>query len=504
MRRRSSGRRCWTRCGTLRHTTRYSCEMTAAAIYARISDDSDGTGLGVDRQVKDCTALVIRRGWTITGTYVDNDVSATMGGRGGRLTRGGKRREYERMIRAIKAGTITAVAVWDVDRLSRAPRELEDWIDLADQHGLQLASVGGEIDLATEQGRMMARMKGVVGRYETEQTKRRVTRKIAEMAEAGIPHGPVRYGWRRVIDHDGNGRRSGFHDELHPAQAAIVRECATRVLAGESLRQIALDLNRRGERTMRGDTWRSVNVSRLLQRPCNAGLRVHQGRVIGPSLAPAILDRDTWDRVCALLSDPDRRTTEFGGQRRHLLSGLARCGADGCNGTMGVTKAANGRTMYQCRVCWSVSRSQVPLDDLVERIMVARLERPDALDVLLAGDPTAVKAAREEIATVSAKLALAADQYADDEITAEQLRRINGRLRPRLRAAAAARDSALPAAIPARVVGPEAATRWHSAPLAGKRALIEALLVVTLLPAGRGARTDLDFDPSTVRIDWVG
>jgi site-specific DNA recombinase len=472
--------------------------MIAAAIYARISDDSDGTGLGVDRQVKDCTALATRRGWTITGTYVDNDVSATRGGKGGRLTRGGKRREYERMIRAIKAGTITAVAVWDVDRLSRAPRELEDWIDLADQHGLQLASVGGEIDLATEQGRMMARMKGVVGRYETEQTKRRVTRKIRESAEAGIPHGPVRYGWRRVIDYDGNGRRIGFHDELHPAQATIVRECAGRVLAGESLRQIALDLNRRGERTMRGDKWRSVNVSRLLQRPGNAGLRVHQGKVIGPSLAPAILDSDTFDRLVALLSDPARRSTDLGGQRVHLLTGLARCGIAGCNGTMGVTKAANGRTMYQCRACWGVSRSQLPVDDLVERIMIARLQRPDALDVLSTGDPGTVKAARDEIAAVTARLAIAADQFADDVITADQLRRITDKLRPRLAAAQAARDAALPAAVPVGVAGPEAAARWAALPLAGKRALIDLLVTVTLLPPGRGART---FDPRTVRVE---
>src|SRR5664279_1739720 len=112
------------------------------------------------------------------------------------------------MVRDVCAGTVNAIVVWDVDRLSRAPRELEDLIDLADQYGLQLASVGGEVDLATPQGRLTARIKGSVGRHETEQTKRRVARQIRDSAEAGIPHGPVRYGWRRVIDYDGNGRRT--------------------------------------------------------------------------------------------------------------------------------------------------------------------------------------------------------------------------------------------------------------------------------------------------------
>lgn len=52
----------------------------AAAIYVRISRDSEGTGLGVRRQRGDCEALVARLGWTVARVYEDNDVSATKGG----------------------------------------------------------------------------------------------------------------------------------------------------------------------------------------------------------------------------------------------------------------------------------------------------------------------------------------------------------------------------------------------------------------------------------------
>jgi hypothetical protein len=169
---------------------------------------------------------------------------------------------------------------------------------------------------------------------------------------------------------------------------------------------------------------------------------------------------------------------------------------------MGVTKSANGRTMYQCRACWGVSRAQIPVDDLIERIVIARLQRPDVLDVLSTGDPDTVKAARDEIDTMTAKLALAADQFADDVITAEQLRRITGRLRPRLAAAESARDAALPAAVPAGVAGPDAAARWLTLPLASKRAIVDMLCTVTILPVGRGARTDVELDPASIRIEW--
>lgn len=50
--------------------------MPGVALYARISDDSAGTRLGVKRQIQDCRQLAELRGWEIGGEYVDNDISA--------------------------------------------------------------------------------------------------------------------------------------------------------------------------------------------------------------------------------------------------------------------------------------------------------------------------------------------------------------------------------------------------------------------------------------------
>jgi len=49
----------------------------AVAVYARISQDRDGTSLGVARQLADCRAEAARRGWTVAQEYVDDDVSAS-------------------------------------------------------------------------------------------------------------------------------------------------------------------------------------------------------------------------------------------------------------------------------------------------------------------------------------------------------------------------------------------------------------------------------------------
>src|SRR5699024_9514765 len=156
----------------------YCSTMTGrrAGIYARISKD-DGSALGVGRQIEDCTAEAGRRGWTVGDQFIDNNVSAS---------KVKPRPEYTRMIEAVERGDIDAVVVWDVDRLTRKPAELETFIDLADRHGLSLASVGGEIDLSTPQGRLTARIKGSVARHEAEQMGRRIARKAEQTAREGL------------------------------------------------------------------------------------------------------------------------------------------------------------------------------------------------------------------------------------------------------------------------------------------------------------------------------
>ena len=100
--------------------------MPTAAIYARISSDPRGEGLGVERQIADCEALAASMGWTVHDHYVDNDVSACSGK---------ARPEYQRLCEDLKAGTVDAVVVWHPDRLHRHPRELEDFMALCDAAG---------------------------------------------------------------------------------------------------------------------------------------------------------------------------------------------------------------------------------------------------------------------------------------------------------------------------------------------------------------------------------
>lgn len=447
----------------------------AAGIYARISSD-DGSALGVQRQIADCKREVERRGWTLAETFVDNDVSASTGK---------ARPAFEGMVAAIRAGRIGAVCVWDVDRLTRTPRELEDFIALADTHGLRLASVGGEIDLGTEQGRLTARLKGSVARYEVEQSSRRLRAKFLERAQDGKPHGKAAYGWQRVEG----------ADVVDADEAAVIREVARRLLARESSRSIWRDLNARSVPAPRGRQWDGVILRQVMLRERNAARRVHRGQVIGKGAWEPILDEDTHDRVTALLRDPGRVTAR-GTPLRYLLSGLARCGP--CGAAMRVlTSGGRQAPAYGCRECFRVRRKVASVDEVVETVVVGRLSMPDGPN-LLGGDAQEMAKAEDELDALRSRLESAADQYADGAITGAQLERITTRLRPKIEDAERRVRASAPVPEFAAFGGAGAAQAWARAGLETKRAIIAQLLEVTILPAGAGR----GFDPATVKVEW--
>src|SRR5947209_3669246 len=148
-----------------------------AAVYCRISDDRTEEALGVARQELDCRALAERRGWDVADLYIDNDLSAY---------RGAPRPAYSRLLDDISAKRVDAVVVYDLDRLHRHPRELEQFFEVCDAAGLKhLASVSGDVDLATHDGRFHARILGAVARKESDDKSRRSGRKHEGLALAG-------------------------------------------------------------------------------------------------------------------------------------------------------------------------------------------------------------------------------------------------------------------------------------------------------------------------------
>lgn len=90
------------------------------------------------------------------------------------------------------SGAFDAIVCWDLDRLTRQPRQLEDWIDRAEERGLALVTANGDADLSTDGGRMYARIKAAVARAEMERKSARQKAAHQQRARQGRPPKGVR------------------------------------------------------------------------------------------------------------------------------------------------------------------------------------------------------------------------------------------------------------------------------------------------------------------------
>lgn len=463
----------------------------AAAVYCRISADKRGEGLGVARQEELCRRLAGEKGWPVAEVYVDNDVSAYARR---------PRPAFNRMISDLEGGRRDAVLCVDQDRLTRRPVELEGFIDLAERLGVALANVSGEIDLSTADGRLRARLLGVVARQESEKKSERVTREAEQAARRGVPRGSNRpFGWE------------ADKVTVNQGEAALLREAVGRVLAGETTPAIAADWNRRGvptpQRARYG--WSGATLKGMLRSPRLCGLRTYHGQVVADGRWEPILDRQTWETLQARLpkgSPPGRP----GGR---LLTGIARCGR--CGGPLWASWQVESkygrqyrRERYACvrrpcaPGCGNLTVTGEPLDALVRDAVLHALAGPGLARVRrhLAGDDTQQKQAVKDLADAEARREEAANLYASGEISRKEWFLIRDRVGQRIQADRRILD---------RTAGPltdlpssEIALRqaWEAGSIAWRRALLGAVVDrITVAPSAGHANR---FDPSRVSISW--
>lgn len=462
--------------------------MIRAGIYARISSDREGDNLAISRQLADCERLAGQRGWEVVERYVDADISAYSG----KL-----RPEYRRMLEEIESGLIDAVVVYHADRLHRHPKELEEFMDVCARVKLtKLATVSGELDLASHDGQLMARITGAVARRESDGMSRRIRRKHEEIAQAGRPSG-------------GGTRPFGFesdHRTVRPSEAAIIRECAERFLAGDPLRSICTDLNSRGVRPVKAEQWSPQTLRRILGSGRISGQRDHHREVAATAVWDAIITPAQTQRIRAKLADPTRRTNRSA--RRYLLTRTLRCGH--CTERLVSRPRDDGTRRYVCASgtgfsgCGKTTIVADPLEQFIVEAVLHRLDSPE-LAASLSGraveDPDGA-VWQAEIEQSEAQLAELAQLFGQREISRQEWLAARPPIEQRLtlakkRLAALNRTAALTPHI-----GDASALRerWRDLSLSKQAQIVEAVLDhVVVGPARRGYNR---FDPSRLQPVW--
>jgi len=372
--------------------------------YLRVSDDKQGTSGSIEQQLDELGEDADDREWTLGDPYADDGISAS---EYGVKVRG----DFARLIADLESGAFgaTILGVWEVSRFSR---QLEEWQPALKAMAAARVRVWVSDDRLYDPANRIDRnsllRSALDAEDESHRTSRRVLRDVRKGAKDGRAHGWVPWGYRRVYDPI---TRKLVRQEIVEAEAKVVRTIYRRLLAGDSLRQIARDFEDEGVRSRTGNVISAQVVRDWATSPTYVGLRRHQpkrggrrGGALYEAQWPAIVERPTWETVQQLLSNPKRKT-ERPGLGRSLLSFTAKCGV--CLGPMSTSyREGQGGAHYRChhRSCVQINREL--LDQVVtERIVefLGQKELIEFADARQAKSPELARV-RDELADVERQL----------------------------------------------------------------------------------------------------
>ena len=183
-------------------TTEAPSTALRAAIYARVST----TDQTCEMQVRELCEYAARRGWQVTGEYVDTGWSGAKA----------SRPELDRLMKDAALRRFDAVLVYKLDRFGRSVRNCLDGIAALGAHGVRFLAVSQSIDTdrANPTARLLLHILASVAEFERELIRERVCAGVRNAKRKG-----KQLGRKRVVFDRGRAR------DMHKAGASV-REIA--------------------------------------------------------------------------------------------------------------------------------------------------------------------------------------------------------------------------------------------------------------------------------------
>jgi len=221
-----------------------------AIIYLRVSTDEQGqSGAGLSAQTDSCHKWAAKAGAAVVGPFSDEGVSGAAG-----LD---KRPRLLDAIAELGKGDVLLVA--KRDRIARDPIVCAMIEAAVSRKGARIVSAAGE---GTEGDNptdvLMRRIVDAFSEYERLIIKARTKAALQAKIRRGERCGNVRFGYNLAVD--------GKRLVPNPAEQEAIAIMQELRAEGQSLRQIASELQRRGVSTKDGHQWQPMTISRILKR----------------------------------------------------------------------------------------------------------------------------------------------------------------------------------------------------------------------------------------------
>jgi len=481
-------------------------------VYLRLSDLR--TEEPFDKRRDELTALGDSLGWKLHRVIIENDMARSPDGKlrpatafkRRKITTPSGRKELrvirpgfrDELLGDLDAGRANAMIVEDLDRVFRDPRDLEDFIDIAQEHKVSARSLSGSLTFTnggTDAEIDMARMMVTMANKQSRDTARRVREGRERNWGESYQGGRRPFGY--VVAKDTKHLKRTLL--IVPDESELVLKWTDQILnQGVSLKAILREIRENDIPSASGGEWNGRTLKQVLTKPTVAGLAAYKGQ-FKPAPWPAILERDIWARLCEKLSGPLADTSR-GNEPKWLLSGIAKCGIcqDGTTVRATGSGTLRGKTGYQCEKIAHLFRNTKHVDAYVEEIITRHLDQhgrdilkpPVRKDI----DTSKLRAEAKELRKrKAAQIRMHAAGDIDDADLAAGMRAIRDRL--------AVVDSQLaecdePDQL-AEFRDKPAEAVWASLPLARKRSVVKLLADITI---SRTAQRGRGFDPDSVTV----
>lgn len=224
--------------------------MKAAIGYVRVSTEEQATeGISLEAQRTKIEAWAVVNDVDLAAVYVDAGIS-------------GKRADNRPQLQAAISHACDCGGVLVVYSLSRLARSTKDTISISERlekHDADLVSLSEKIDTTSAAGKMVFRMLAVLAEFERDQISERTTVAMRHMKSQHQRIGKIPFGYDLAGDGVTLIANAGEQEIL-----GIIRQLRT---AGESLRAIAAELNRRQVATKDGGSkWSHSTIQRIVER----------------------------------------------------------------------------------------------------------------------------------------------------------------------------------------------------------------------------------------------
>jgi DNA invertase Pin-like site-specific DNA recombinase len=146
--------------------------MKTAAIYARVSTNN---GQNPEMQLGELRAYCKRRGWRISGEFVDNGISGSKE----------HRPSLDRLLSVCRKRSVDAVVVYRYDRFARSLRQLVNALEEFRALGIDFISLHEGVDTSTPNGRLVFGIFASIAEFERELIRDRVRSGLAAARKKG-------------------------------------------------------------------------------------------------------------------------------------------------------------------------------------------------------------------------------------------------------------------------------------------------------------------------------